>query len=130
MEQLGVRRKKRKRRRTHRASECSVAFLTLLCADYVSSQCARRGLLCLRPTESKRGVRRGKCRETDGEEEDTQTPGASSSQVTLELAPRPRVGQPPSHAAEDTVDEEDDIEYVFEGNDGGEDDQAGPSGNY
>lgn len=47
----------------------------------LSSQCARRGLQCVRPTESRRGVRKGRGRDAEGNANEEMT-------ATLELAPR------------------------------------------
>jgi hypothetical protein len=56
------------------------------------SQCARRGLKCKRPTESRRGVRRGKGRAKEAEngEDGEESPGLGESHVAaLALRPRP-----------------------------------------
>ncbi|KIJ49387.1 hypothetical protein M422DRAFT_44758 [Sphaerobolus stellatus SS14] len=45
------------------------------------NQCARRGLECVRPTESRRGVRKGRGRDAEGA-------GNGEGAATLELAPR------------------------------------------
>ncbi|KAF8527754.1 hypothetical protein JB92DRAFT_2865035 [Gautieria morchelliformis] len=64
------------------------------------NQCARRGLKCKRPTESRRGVRRGnKARGKEAEhgedavEEAEEGPGLGESRVRLALSLRPPVDQ-------------------------------------
>ena len=65
--------------------QVSTSILSRLCTLFIyrvhSSQCARRGLQCVRPTESRRGVRKGRGRDAEGNTNGEVT-------ATLELAPR------------------------------------------
>ncbi|KAF8586661.1 hypothetical protein K439DRAFT_922986 [Ramaria rubella] len=75
--------------------------------DGPCNQCARRGLDCERPTESKRGVRKSKSKGKEGEEDgDDAKKLPSGSLVTLELSRRPR----PDESAEDEDDEDESMD--------------------
>jgi hypothetical protein len=79
-----------------RASACQT-FLTFYYFSFFSdsdmvyySQCARRGLRCERPTESRRGVRKSRKIPSDGAEE--QDKAAAGGAVLMELVPRRQKG--------------------------------------